>query len=284
MFNDYFDNSKTFSPLRRSLYFNDDAELLLNPFDYRRNVRPLSRSNRCSCYQCQMRRSQAKQIIQQRQKRKNIPFSEDNETQHEEELKENGQHDSLEDEHQINQQTSLDSQNQSEEKNLSNINIPSEMLHENNLNQNAESSENEMSENEAEHVSGNVKEDNVNSKNDCEEEEIEESSLYNNEEHITEAATEAVISDNKEILNKLEIISNISEKVTKTYEIFSKKNCIGPVDSKDLVYFEEMMTRYLIELDNVLANGNTKIKTARKEVVKMVSAILEELEKMRDCH
>ena len=276
MFNDYFDNPKTFSPLRRSLYFNDDAELLFNPFEYRRNVRQPTRSNRCSCYQCQMRRAQARQIIQQRQKRKNNAFSEDDETQHEEELTENRQHDGLEDQRHINQQISLDSQNLSADENLSNI--PSEIIHENNLNKNED-----LSENEAECLSGNFIEDNVNSKNDLEEEEIDESSLYNSEDNVTEAAAEDFISDNKEILDKLEIISNISEKVTKTYDLFLKKNSIGPVDPKDLVYFEEMMTRYLIELDNVLANGNTKIKTTRKEVVKMVSAILEELEKIRDC-
>ena len=276
MFNDYFDNPKTFSPLRRSLYFNDDAELLFNPFDYRRNVRPPTRSNRCSCYQCQMRRAQARQIIQQRQKRKNNnAFSEDDKTQHKEVLTENWQYDGPEDQRQINQQISLDSQDPSADENLSNI--PSEILHDNHQNQNED-----LPENEAECLSGNFIEDNVNSKNDLEEE-IDERSLSNSGDNITEAAAEDFISDNKEILNKLEIISNISEKVTKTYDLFSKKNCIGPVDPKDLVYFEEMMTRYLIELDNVLANGNSKIKTARKEVVKMVSAILEELEQIRDC-
>jgi len=50
---------------------------------------------------------------------------------------------------------------------------------------------------------------------------------------------------------------------------------------KDLIYYEEMMVRFLIELDTILADGNTEIRNARKKVVSSINRELEIIESQK---
>lgn len=49
--------------------------------------------------------------------------------------------------------------------------------------------------------------------------------------------------------------------------------------SKEYRYYEEMLTRLLLRLDNVETGGSEEIRMLRREAVKSVQAILERLER-----
>lgn len=52
----------------------------------------------------------------------------------------------------------------------------------------------------------------------------------------------------------------------------------GGKKDKDYLYMEEMMTRLLLKLDNIEAEGKDEVRQARRQAVKKVQATLDQLE------
>lgn len=67
---------------------------------------------------------------------------------------------------------------------------------------------------------------------------------------------------------------------TKAIELKSAvEQFIGTKGDKQYLYLEEMLTRLLIQLDNVDSNGQEKIRTMRREAVKTVQETIDQLER-----
>lgn len=79
---------------------------------------------------------------------------------------------------------------------------------------------------------------------------------------------------------KLKAIKTVEENVEKIIEQFHITK--SSLKEKDLIYYEEMMVRHLIELDTILTDGNTEIRNARKQVVSNINKQLEIIESQKE--
>jgi len=104
--------------------------------------------------------------------------------------------------------------------------------------------------------------------------EASESIDNNDSEYLYEQTTV------KDLLSqKLNAVKSVEDNMEQTIGQFNKeKSCLK---EKDLIYYEEMMVRYLIELDTILTDGNTEIRTARKKVVSSINRELEIIESQK---
>lgn len=98
----------------------------------------------------------------------------------------------------------------------------------------------------------------------------------NNNEDLPEKETNVADFLSK----KLDAIKTVEENVEKIIEQFHIAK--SSLKAKDLVYYEEMMVRNLIELDTILTDGNTEIRNARKQVVSNINNQLEIIESQKE--
>ena len=52
----------------------------------------------------------------------------------------------------------------------------------------------------------------------------------------------------------------------------------GAKKNKEYIYIEEMLTRKMLKLDNIESAGNEEIRSTRRQAVKTVEAMLDQLE------
>ena len=82
----------------------------------------------------------------------------------------------------------------------------------------------------------------------------------------TESKVKAILAEIDRILVKVNGISNEIDLLPD-----------GNVQEKNILRFEEILTKYLIELDKILAEGEEQIRLARKNVVKEINKIFDKL-------
>ncbi|XP_064652621.1 BAG family molecular chaperone regulator 3-like [Lineus longissimus] len=74
-------------------------------------------------------------------------------------------------------------------------------------------------------------------------------------------------------MEKIDMIRSNVEKLRRDVDEY-----IGPKSDKNFIYLEEMLTRNMLKLDLIESDGNSDIRTARKNVVRSVQQALDQLE------
>lgn len=107
----------------------------------------------------------------------------------------------------------------------------------------------------------------------------DESELNENTDSSTEEDNEAISKEQDLVQLKLKTINQIQIEVE---ELFQKISQISTESKQyDYLYCEEMLTKCLLKLDDILANGEDTIRTARKRLVKEINKALSSLEEKR---
>jgi len=97
------------------------------------------------------------------------------------------------------------------------------------------------------------------------------------EYQIDEAEGSKSTVGNEDLINsKIQLINLIQEEVENLHKKVDEIS--SNVKDYDYLYCEEMLTKCLLKLDNILADGEDTIRTARKNVVKEINIALQQLE------
>lgn len=100
--------------------------------------------------------------------------------------------------------------------------------------------------------------------------------------NITQSEDEVVENKDEENLRKYEIEKKITliDEIKKDLEKTKEKidHMSSTVKDKEYLYCEEMLTKYLLRLDDILAEGEETIRQARKKVVNEINDTLKNME------
>ncbi|XP_057305987.1 homeobox protein 12-like [Hydractinia symbiolongicarpus] len=108
-----------------------------------------------------------------------------------------------------------------------------------------------------------------------------DSNIHYNEQRtdVNEVNAHEKVLKNTEIEDINKKLHHIEEIKTKVKELEAKvDDFVDNVRNKNYLFCEEMLMKCLLELDNILANGEEKIRSARKAVVMKINENIKKLE------
>lgn len=108
-----------------------------------------------------------------------------------------------------------------------------------------------------------------------------DSNIYDNEQRtdVNEVNAHEKVLKNTEIEDINKKLHHIEEIRTKVKELEAKvDDFVDNVRNKNYLFCEEMLMKCLLDLDNILANGEEKIRSARKAVVMKINENIKKLE------